>query len=340
MSVSVPSIELICSVFGLIICSSVIIALFIKLVAKYHAILTSSFILKSDDKIIGIVTAISLGFYGFGCVIACFFLLLYIYFDIDNYDAMRALIWIFGGGFYLMGQWLLLLSFVMRLDMTFKHAPFIRFNHVHVKCGYLAVSSLFILIVAMWITVALKQRVATVVMVILWAIIHFAASVVMLILFLSKVFEVMRYKASFELQQDSGLDEDERDDAPKQITIKLNDVKSATRYALLVSIATTSTFISLIVMVIVTLVHETDAFDNEKELGALEYLFVGIDSMVNAFCLYFLFEFNKTQYYDMCECCHGVVEKCCVHCVVGKFAGIEDQNEEHEAIDYEDLILR
>ena len=60
MSVSVPTIELICSVFGLLICSSIIIALLIKLIGKLHKFIRSC-IIKSEDKLVGCVTALALG---------------------------------------------------------------------------------------------------------------------------------------------------------------------------------------------------------------------------------------------------------------------------------------
>ena len=99
-------------------------------------------------------------------------------------------------------------------------------------------------------------------------------------------------------------------------------------------------------MVIVTMIHENDKYDNDKELGALEYLFVGLDSLVNAWCLYLLFDFNEEYYIKLCDCGHSLIEKCCIRCVIGKIAGIDDcaDNDEDgtdkEPIDYEDLILR
>ena len=81
--------------------------------------------------------------------------------------------------------------------------------------------------------------------------------------------------------------------------------------------------------------------DNDKELGALEYFFVGFDSLINAICLYLLFEFNEEQYYQICECGHTLFEKCCVRLVVGKMViGVDGDEEEQEPIDFEGLILR
>ncbi len=265
-----------------------------------------------------------------------------------DYQAIRGVIWLIGGGFYLLGQWLLLLTFAMRLDVTFKDLPFIRFNHLFVKILYFAVASLFILIILIFVTIGMELRTSAVAFAIIWAIVNFGASLAMLVLFLHKVFEVMRYKASFALQNDDHNEQNENDSENiiKPMTLEVKDVKSATRYALLVSIAITSTFITLIVMVIITMIHENDEYDNDKELGALEYLFVGIDSLINAFCLYLLFDFNEPHYYKMCECGHQLIEKCCVKCVIGKIAGIDDavNNDEDgtdkEHIDYEDLILR
>ena len=297
-----------------------------------------------------IFTVLYIGFYGFGCIISCFALLVFIYVEGPNYDAIRGVIWIFGGGFYLLGQWLLLLTFVIRLDVTFKDLPFIRFHPFTVKVLYFAVTSLFVLIILIFITIGMELRISTISLAIVWASINFIASIVMLVLFLHKVFEVMRFKASFALQNDDNMDENndeiDAENIIKPMTVEVKDVKSATRYALLVSIAIFSTFISLIIMVIITMIHEHDEFDNDKELGALEYLFVGIDSLVNAFCLYLLFDFNEDQYYRTCDFGHSIIERCCVNCVIGKIAGIDDAvddnngQQEKEPIDYEDLILR
>ena len=60
MSVSIPTIELICSVFGLLICSSIIIALLIKLIGRLRDFVQTC-IIKADDKILGFVTAVALG---------------------------------------------------------------------------------------------------------------------------------------------------------------------------------------------------------------------------------------------------------------------------------------
>ena len=293
-----------------------------------------------------------IGFYGFGCVISCFALLIFVYVGSNDYQAIRSVIWLIGGGFYLLGQWLLLLTFVLRLDVTFRDLPFIRFNHVAVKTLYIAVSSLFILIILIFVTIGMELRTSTVAFAIIWAVINFGASSAMLVLFLHKVFEVMRFKASFALQNEDKPDEEQEPEAEteqnvvKPMTVQVKDVKSATRYALLVSIAITSTFITMIVMVIITMIHENDQYDNDKELGALEYLFVGLDSLVNAWCLYLLFDFNEQYYHKICDCGHLLIEKCCIKCVIGKIAGIDDvadddaDGTDKEPIDYEDLILR
>ena len=275
-------------------------------------------------------------------MIACFFLLTVMYFGTEQYAEIRGLIWIFGGGFYLFGQWLLLFTFAMRLSSAFNDLPFIRFNYMTVKAMYIAISSLLILIISMFITIGLKQRINTIIIAITWTILNLTASVLMMVLFLMKVFAVMRYKASFSLQQDEQMEIGDADDKDEvhRVTIDLNDVKSATRYALLVSIANISTFLSMIIMVIITLIHEEDSYDNDQELGALEYLFVGIDSLVNSCCLYLLFDFNRIQYYKVCVFGHVLVEKCCIKCVVGRIAGVDDHDAQREPVDYEDLILR
>merc|ERR1712083_219354 len=110
-----------------------------------------------------------------------------------------------------------------------------------------------------------------------------------------------------------------------------------------VSVATISSLITLVIMVMITSYHETDSFDNDQELGALEYSFVGLDSLVNAVCLFLLFEFNQNQYYRLCGACHDVIEKCCVRCAVSQFFATMDDGDDDadlEANDVRDLILR
>merc|ERR1719295_64774 len=136
----------------------------------------------------------------------------------------------FGGGFYLLGQWLLLSTFVIRLEVTFREIAFIRFHPTAIKMCYVAIASLLPLMVAIFVTIGLKQRTTTVLLAAVWAGITFVASMAMMVLFLVKVFQVMAYKATFELEDKIGDFED-------NLVVKLNDVKSATRYALLVSVA-------------------------------------------------------------------------------------------------------
>ena len=254
--------------------------LFLKLLGRLRYMLANHSH-SEDDKLLGFVTAMALGFYGVGCIVSCMALLIFAYSAASpQYHWYRAAIWMLGGGFYLMGQWLLLLTFVIRLDVTFKGVPFIRFHPMAIRACYVAVTLLLPLMIGIFVTIGLKQRTNAIIVAAVWVGITFVASMAMMVLFLVKVFQVMGFKAVSELDDKIG-----DLDLTSNITVKLVDVKSATRYALLVSVATATSLATLGIMVIITMYHEEDKFDNDQELGALEYSFgLSLTHFVNVSC--------------------------------------------------------
>ena len=92
-----------------------------------------------------------------------------------------------GGGFYLLGQWLLLYTFVLRLDVTFRDIPFIRFNRNVITMCYMVITLLMPLMIGIFITIGFQQRMNAIIIAAVWSGIVFVASMAMMVLFMVKV---------------------------------------------------------------------------------------------------------------------------------------------------------
>ena len=228
---------------------------------------------------------------------------------INKYGILLNIGWLFYG----IGIWIMLLAFIFRIDYTFKGKYNLQYSPFILKILYIMVCILFLLIMATGI-VNTAGEFAAVYIGYSVLIFHFIFSCLLSYLLFNKIFIMMRLRLNEQIQQsdvNDNIDHDIQNQGTSEVVIKLNDIKSTTRFALLMFIGIISTYIaSVLIFLDVEYLWSTHEF-----LMTYSAIFLAIDMIVNANSVYLLFKFNNKKYYLVCKLCHGLCQNCCIQCI-------------------------
>eukprot|EP01084_Bolivina_argentea_P007161 13472_1 len=209
---------------------------------------------------------------------------------------------------YGLGLWLMLYTFVARIDYTFR-GTFLAYsmNTIRVLYVFVFVLLLFTLVLVVFDSIEDYDTVGGWLLPLI-LILHFLFSGLVIYLLFRKVFVLMKQK----VYQCEDNNKDNSDQTTEQgMIIELNTIDSFTRFGLLIFIGIISTYVLSIINNVTLLLEDDHAV---KQLG-VGYVLIAVDLFVNALVVYLLFPMNTQQYNCCCKYCHLCCQKCCMNCV-------------------------
>ena len=245
----------------------------------------------------------------------------------------------------MMGLWLMMVSFVFRIQFSFEKHPYLAYSPLVIKVLHL----MLLLELAMVILVFLLDDFAWEVAVgYLTLSFQFVFSVVLSYSLFSKIFKVMRHRLDTRLAQTATTQESVAKDSvakdsvakhsPNQIS--LSSIKMVTRFALLMFMGIISTYLCCTVFIL----------DIELGLSSSSNVFIvgsifgAIDLLINSIAVFLLFQHSTATYHALCGRFHRICEIMCVEMIYrsskkedrdgGGLANVQHRN------DFSDLILK
>eukprot|EP01083_Nonionella_stella_P015898 44473_1 len=284
---------------------------------------------KKGDKTIFRVSLIALTLFTLSSVI---FLALYItIFAVDGSNNLDIYVqWVgFGWILYAIGIWIMLLTFLLRVDYAFKDS-FLAYPPCIIRFLYGLLVIFALLIIAIIITFAsehdtLYEHMGNY-LVPLAIIDQVLFNVILLYLLFRKLFVILVKRGTQQMTAESALNVDNPKDTSTNV-IQLDTLETTTRYSTLVLMGICSTLIFSIFVGI-------SVFNDHLPTG----FFWAIDTIVNAIALFLMFSVNQELYSKLCSRYHVCFSSCCINCSYGTFRN-ENENTEKTKEEYATLAL-
>eukprot|EP01083_Nonionella_stella_P031755 86928_1 len=211
-----------------------------------------------------------------------------------------------GTSMYFVSQSLMLLLFTIRIDVTFR-GTVMAINSVTIKCLYIFTIILLVLSVFTVITYGVMPQHVTVMGLMVWSLLHFVLSVILVVLFIQRIDKMLmiqiqnrlsNVRSASVVSQTSSDDRQRTTSQAVQHVMESNELSYVViKHALLVPIAIISTFICIVCSTVVSMYVEHDGHFMAGCIGS-------IDSLISTFCIYLLFAFNKDVYTMVCSPLH------------------------------------
>jgi len=239
---------------------------------------------------------------------------------------------------FYVGLWLMMVSFVLRIQYSFESQPYIAYSPLIIKILYFLLFLSLAMVIAMNM-VSMIPQMGYYFMYFVYPLFAFQImfSILLIVSLFSKIFNVMQQRLDSKLRAaaepvSGGTKDDPKDPSLKQISLK--SIHTVTRFALLMFAGIISTYISSALVIV----------DFELKLGASSHLFPvaqvcwALDLLINAVAVYLLFEHSTTLYHALCGRCHGICETLCV-CMIYRRSK-DSIGRVHHRNDFSDLILK
>ena len=234
--------------------------------------------------------------------------------------------------FYLIGILGIVLVFILRIVYTLNSVSSYSKNVIKILCISFAVNIIEVLLFL--ILFGLGARPWTFVVIFIFIIHYLSNYIACFILFIKKVFQMMRYKIdnyqvsiSKTEQEMTTMNPDENSEKDRVDNVSDNDaifeigsIDLLIRYSLLVLTGFVSTFL-LDVMGVIVRIITTDIGANDFDVLSFR-----IDIFVNMLCIYLLFGFAKGLYYKICVKCDRCLKKLVLSKILKSDGGGNDGN--------------
>eukprot|EP01084_Bolivina_argentea_P318341 552051_1 len=229
----------------------------------------------------------------------------FIYFEYRDYMSIPMLLC------YLVGRWTMLLSFILRLDHTFRDSVYqykpctirLLYTMLFISLLYMVVLSTLFMPGSVHNPLMIKIRTYMTIFIILY---EFIFINMLMILFIRKLFDLFARTVTLNKTKNITIELEVANSSASSISPAPNAIDSVSqdllfvtiKYALLVTVSVISTQILLGLTI------------NKKDFEVV--VFIGIDAFVNGSSLYLLNKFAKKIYTVVCKLPHVVCRKWCI----------------------------
>ena len=201
------------------------------------------------------------------------------------------------GILYLIAQWLMLITFILRLHITFK-GSIMAYSKLTIYLLYTACSTCFILLLMIGICFYFKMNIIVLSMLmVIWLIMYISFILLLVILFLRKIENcmIMVFKQNISDVCNHGIT------MKKDELLDINIINSIIKYSLLVSISIITSCTSYIVCI--TLYYQY----HESYLKNISFTMAMFDGLISSICLYLFYPPNNKIYYKVCALGHAML---------------------------------
>eukprot|EP01084_Bolivina_argentea_P309034 534510_1 len=227
---------------------------------------------------------------------------------------------VFSWLFYGVGLWLMMLSFVLRIQYTFK-GTYLEYSPIIIRILYILLGLALIEVISIGVINGAMPSLYKEGLIIAYIAIisHFLFSILLTYLLFTKIFVVMqhrlreRFETNDSSQQEMTTINNENNinaeaQTPTMHQISLRSIKSVTRYALLMFMGIISTYI-VSVLVFIDIEYGWSVSAHILTYGQT---LIGLDLLINSIAVYLLFQQNSKIYFAVCKICHIGCESFCI----------------------------
>ena len=205
---------------------------------------------------------------------------------------LESFIGVFGFGFYFMGETILLIIFILRINHTFKHTA-LQSSPCVITSLYLFAFVLIVLFVLLIFSIIIDGGFFIVIFAGLWSILYIILSIMLMSLFVRKIESLMIMSKPSENEQTSDIEKQQQ----IKSMIDQDILYIVIKHSLLISFAICCTFTLLILSIVVMFFN----------ISYIAVVIIVLDCLVSSICTYLLFGITKKIYDKICRPFH----KCC-----------------------------
>lgn len=218
----------------------------------------------------------------------------------DDMDGLM-LFGMISSSFYLIAQSLMISLFVIRIDKTFNGTN-LEMNAKKINILYILVFILIFLAIIQPVSYLLFSRNFIYSVTIIWTLLHLILSILLIKMFIHRLNHILLIRLKLNAEN-TKIAKQQQSTSVDVVDIIRGDglLRVAVKHSILVTIATTSTFIFFLIGAII--IFLTLKYNH---YGAL---FIIIDSVVSSLCIYLLFAAHEKTYGRLCHKLHNQCEK-------------------------------